>query len=91
MKLHEPTKIRWTRQAEEAKIRKEIERRERAEKELHDAWADAWTRAGKRHALTEKLEARWSRPLNYSETDRRARRVLVRAFANRQPRRPWKP
>ena len=91
--IPEPPLIRWKRQAEEAKIRKEKDAREKREKNVHDAWANMWTRAKKHDVLTKKLQTRWSRPYNFTETERRARKTLERATKEhlQHPKRPWKP
>lgn len=75
-RVQEPPVVRWRRQAEEAKIRKEKLAYETREKTLHDLWASEYTRAKKHDRMMRRLAARAQIPRDYSETNRRAKRVL---------------
>lgn len=91
MKLQEPPLIRWKRQAEEAKKRKQ----EAAERALANAWATSWSAAQAKAKMNKKMHVRAEtrRVLQDPQvTIRRARQVAREVLKQRlqQPKRPWR-
>lgn len=95
MTVQEPPLIRWKRQAEEAKKRKQ----EAAEKEHANAWATSWTAARSvaqaKATMNKKMRVRDEAhkiPHDPKVTIRRARQVARDVLQQRrqQPKRPWR-
>ena len=95
MKLQEPPLIRWKRQAEEAKKRKQ----DVAERALANAWATSWSAARSvaqaKAKMNKKMHVRsetYGVSRDPTVTNRRARRVAREVLKQRlqQPKRPWR-